>query len=109
MPTVKNLSCIHSFAITSNRMSRSIVLPCISTVNPVNRLKLTGQVILQQGLLEWRDQTGEADGGRNTKGGWEIEITQIIQKLGCRKILVTGFFVVNNAKLHQILILEQKN
>ena len=84
------------------------MLPCISTVNPVNRLKLTGQVILQQGLLEWRDQTGEADGGRNTKGGWEIEITQIIQKLGCRKILVTGFFVVNNAKLHQILILEQK-
>ena len=72
---------------------------------------MTGQVILQQGLLEWRDQTGEADGGRNAKGGWEIEITQIIQiiqKLGCRKILVTGFFVVNNAKLHQILILEQK-
>ena len=71
----------------------------------MNRLKLTGQVILQQVLLEWRDQTGEADGGRNAKGGWEIEI---IQKLGCRKILVTGFFVVNNAKLHQILILEQK-
>ena len=103
-----NHTCIHNSAITSNRMSRSIVLPCISTVNPVNRLKLTGQVILQQVLLEWRDQTGEADGGRNAEGGWEIEITQIIQKLGCRKILVTGFFVVNNAKLHQILILEQK-
>ena len=51
VPTVKNLSYIHSFAITSNRMSRSIVLPCISTVNPVNRLKLTGQVILQQSLI----------------------------------------------------------
>ena len=51
VPTVKNHSCIHSSAITSNRMSRSIVLPCISTVNPVNRLKLTGQVILQQSLI----------------------------------------------------------
>lgn len=51
VPMVKNHSCIHSSAITSNRMSRSIVLPCISTVNPVNRLKLTGQVILQQSLI----------------------------------------------------------
>ena len=42
VPMVKNHSCIHSSAITSNRMSRSIVLPCISTVNPVSRLKLTG-------------------------------------------------------------------
>ena len=42
VPMVKNHSCIHSSAITSSRMSRSIVLPCISTVNPVSRLKLTG-------------------------------------------------------------------
>ena len=37
--TVKNRSCIPSSAITSNRMSRNDVLPCISTENPANRLK----------------------------------------------------------------------
>ena len=37
--TVKNRLCIPSSAITSNRMSRNAVLPCISTVNPTNRLK----------------------------------------------------------------------
>ena len=34
-----------------NRMSRNIVLPCISTVNPANRLRLTGLVIRQQLLI----------------------------------------------------------
>ena len=43
MPMAKNHSCIHSSATISNRKSRNIVLPCISTGNPVNRLKLTGQ------------------------------------------------------------------
>ena len=37
--TVRNRSCIPSSAITSNRMSRNDVLPCISTENPANRLK----------------------------------------------------------------------
>lgn len=50
VPMAKSHSCIHSSATTSNRTSRNIVLPCISTGNPVNRLKLTGQVILQQSL-----------------------------------------------------------
>ena len=50
-PMAMNHSCIHNSATTSNRMSRNIVLPCISTVNPVNRSKLTGQVILQQSLI----------------------------------------------------------
>ena len=45
-PMAMNHSCIHNSATTSNRMSRNIVLPCISTVNPVNRLKLTGYDIL---------------------------------------------------------------
>ena len=35
----KNHLCIPSSAITSSRMSRNGVLPCISTVNPANRLK----------------------------------------------------------------------
>lgn len=35
----KNHSCIPSSAITSSRMSRNGVLPCISTINPANRLK----------------------------------------------------------------------
>ena len=52
VPMAMNHSCIHNSAITSNRISRSIVLPCISTVNPVNRLKLIGQVILQQSLIQ---------------------------------------------------------
>ena len=47
VPMVKNHSCIHSSAITSNRMSRNIVLPCISNVNLQSRSKLTGLVILQ--------------------------------------------------------------
>ena len=51
VPMAMNHSCIHNSATTSNRMSRNIVLPCISTVNPVNRLKLIGQVILQQSLI----------------------------------------------------------
>ena len=42
VPMAKNHSCIHSSATTSNRMSKNIVLPCISTGNLVNRLKLTG-------------------------------------------------------------------
>ena len=46
VPMAMNHSCIHNSATTSNRMSRNIVLPCISTVNPVNRLKLTGYDIL---------------------------------------------------------------
>lgn len=50
-PMAMNHSCIHNSATTSNRMSRNIVLPCISTINPVNRLKLIGQVILQQSLI----------------------------------------------------------
>lgn len=37
--TVNNRSCIPSSAITSSRMSRNDTLPCISTVNPANKLK----------------------------------------------------------------------
>ena len=48
VPMAKNHSCILSSAITSNRMNRNDVLPCISIVNPANRLRWTGQVILQQ-------------------------------------------------------------
>lgn len=51
VPMAMNRSCIHNSAITSNRMSKSDVLPCISTANPVNRWKLTGRVILQQSLF----------------------------------------------------------
>lgn len=36
---VKNLSCIHSFAITSSRMSKNEEQPCIYPENPVNKLK----------------------------------------------------------------------
>ena len=39
VPTVRNRSCIPSSAITSSKMSRNGVLPCISTANPANRLK----------------------------------------------------------------------
>ena len=46
-----NRSCIHSSAITFSRMSRNGVQPCISTANPVNRWKLTGQVIQQQSSI----------------------------------------------------------
>ena len=45
------LMYIHSSAITSNRTSRNIVLPCMSTVNPANRLRLAGLVIRQQLLI----------------------------------------------------------
>ena len=37
--TARNRSCIPNSAITSSRMSRNGVLPCISTANPANRLK----------------------------------------------------------------------
>ena len=47
---VKSRSYILSSAIISNRMSRNNVLPCISIVNPANRLKWTGQEILQLSL-----------------------------------------------------------
>lgn len=46
-----NRSCIHSSAITFSRMSRNGMQPCISTANPVNRWKLTGQVIQQQSSI----------------------------------------------------------
>jgi hypothetical protein len=36
----KNLSCIPSSAITSSRMSRNIVQPCISAGNPANGLSV---------------------------------------------------------------------
>lgn len=51
VPMAMSHSCIRNSATTSNRMSRNIVLPCISIANPANRLKLTGQVILQQSLI----------------------------------------------------------
>ncbi len=38
--TAMSRSCILNSAITSNRMSRKDVLPCISIVNLVNRLRL---------------------------------------------------------------------
>ena len=50
--TARNLSCIHSSVITSNRMSRNDVLPCISTANLANRSRSTGQVILQQSSIQ---------------------------------------------------------
>ena len=37
--TVRNRSCIPNSAITSSRMSRNDVLPCISIVNPANVIK----------------------------------------------------------------------
>ena len=52
--TAKNHSCIRNSAITSSRMSRKGVQPCISTGNPVNRLKLTGQEILPPSLIRIR-------------------------------------------------------
>ena len=42
----------HSSVITSNRMSRNDVLPCISTANLANRSRSTGQVILQQSSIQ---------------------------------------------------------
>ena len=44
--TAMSHSCILNSAIISNRMSRNIVQQCISTANPANRSKLTGQEIL---------------------------------------------------------------
>ena len=50
--TAMNRLCIHNSAITSNRMNRNDALPCTSIANPVSRLKLTGQGILQQSLTQ---------------------------------------------------------
>ena len=51
MQMAKNHLCIPSSAITSSRMSRNDVLPCISTGNLVSRLGSIGQEILQQSLI----------------------------------------------------------
>ena len=51
MQMAKNHLCIPSSAITSSRMSRNDVLPCISTGNLVSRLRSIGQEILQQSLI----------------------------------------------------------
>ena len=51
MQMARNHLCIPSSAITSSRMSRNDVLPCISTGNLVSRLRSIGQEILQQSLI----------------------------------------------------------
>ena len=50
VPTAMSHLCIPSSATTFNRMSRNDVLQCTSVANQVSRLRLTGQVILQQSL-----------------------------------------------------------